>query len=73
MKLSNAKIENNQIVLKFDYRIYGIGEDISMTHDLKLWSNPKQVCEDLVSASNNIINTLELDIEIKSVKEKIPK
>ena len=67
MKLSNIKIENDQIVLKFDYRMYGIGDDITMMHDLKLWSDPKQVCEDLVNTANGIIDTLELDMEIKSV------
>ena len=70
MKLSNAKIENDQIVLKFDYRTYGIGDDITMMHDLRLWSDPKQVCEDLVNTANGIIDTLELDMEIKSVETK---
>ena len=70
MKLSNAKIENDQIVLKFDYRIHGIGDDITMMHDLKLWSDPKQVCEDLVNTANGSIDTLELDMEIKSVETK---
>ena len=70
MKLSDAKIENGQIVLKFDYRTYGIGDDITVMHDLKMWSNPKQVCEDLVNTANGIIDTLELDAEIKSVETK---
>ena len=70
MKLSDVKIENDQIVLKFDFRTYGIGDDITMSHDLKLWSNPKQVCEDLVNTANGIIDTLELDMEIKSVETK---
>lgn len=70
MKLSNAKIENDQLVLKFDYRMYGIGDDITIMHDLKLWSNPKQICEDLVNTANGIIDTLELDMEIKSVETK---
>jgi hypothetical protein len=70
MKLSDAKIENGQIVLKFDYRTYGIGDDITVMHDLKMWSNPKQVCEDLVNTANGIIDTLELDVEIKSVETK---
>ena len=70
MKLSNIKIENDQIDLKFDYRMYGIGDDITMMHDLKLWSDPKQVCKDLVNTANGIIDTLELDMEIKSVKTK---
>ena len=50
--------------------MYGIGDDITMMHDLKLWSNPKQVCEDLVNTANGIIDTLELDMEIKSVETK---
>lgn len=70
MKLSDVKIENDQIVLKFDYRMYGIGDDITIMHDLKMWSNPKQVCEDLVNTANGIIDTLELDMEIKSVEKK---
>lgn len=70
MKLSDVKIENDQIVLKFDFRTYGIGDDITITHDLKLWSNPKQVCEDLVNTANGIIDTLKLDMEIKSVETK---
>ena len=70
MKLSNVKIENDQIVLKFDFRTYGIGDDITMSHDLKLWSSPKQVCEDLVNTANGIIDTLELDLEIKKVDNK---
>jgi len=70
MKLSDAKIENGQIVLKFDYRTYGIGDDITVMHDFKMWSNPKQVCEDLVNTANGIIDTLELDVEIKSVETK---
>lgn len=70
MKLSDVKIENDQIVLKFDYRMYGIGNDITMMHDLKLWSDPKQVCEDLVNTANGIIDTLELDLEIKSIETK---
>ena len=70
MKLSNAKIENDQLVLKFDYRIYGIGDDITLIHEIKLGSNPKQVCEDLVNTANGIIDTLELDMEIKSVEKK---
>ena len=70
MKLSDVKIENDQIVLKFDFRTYGIGDDITMSHDLKLWSSPKQVCEDLVNTANGIIDTLELDLEIKKVDNK---
>lgn len=70
MKLSDVKIENDKLVLKFDYRMYGIGDDITIIHDLKLWSNPKQVCEDLVNTANGIIDTLELDVEIKSVIKK---
>ena len=70
MKLSDVKIENDKLVLKFDYRMYGIGDDITIIHDLKLWSNPKQVCEDLVNTANGIIDTLELDVEIKSVEKK---
>ena len=31
---------------------------------------PKQVCEDLVNTANGIIDTLELDMEIKSVEKK---
>ena len=68
MKLSDVKIENDQIVLKFDFRTHGIDDDITMMHDLKLWSNPKQVCEDLVNTANGIIDTLELDMEIKSIE-----
>ena len=70
MKLSDIKIENDKLVLKFDYRMYGIGDDITMMHDLKLWSDPRQVCEDLVNTVNGIIDTLELDMEIKSVESK---
>lgn len=70
MKLSNIKIENNQIIIKFDYRLYGIGDDISLMHELKLGSSPKQVCEDLVNTANGIIEALELDAEIKSVEKK---
>ena len=70
MKLSDVKIENDQIVLKFDFRTYGIGDNITIKHDLKLWSNPKQVCKDLVNTANGIIDTLELDMEIKSIETK---
>ena len=70
MKLSNAKIENDQIVMKFDYRIYGIGDDITLIHKIKLGSSPKQVCEDLINTANGIIDTLKLDMEIKSVETK---
>ena len=70
MKLSDVKIENDQIVLKFDFRTYGIGDGITMMHDMKLWSSPEQVCEDLVNTANGIIDTLELNMEIKSVKTK---
>lgn len=70
MKLSDIKIENDQIVLKFDYRMHGIGDDITMMHSFKLWSDPKQVCEDLVNTANGIIDTLELNMEIKSVEKK---
>ena len=70
MKLSDIKIENDKLVLKFDYRVYGIGDDITLMHELKLGSNPKQVCEDLVNTANGIIDTLELDMEIKSVEKK---
>ena len=70
MKLSDIKIEDDKLVLKFDYRTYGIGDDITIMHDLKLWSDPKQVCKDLVNTANGIIDTLELDMEIKSVETK---
>ena len=70
MKLSDIKIENDKLVLTFDYRTYAIGDDITIMHDLKLWSDPKQVCEDLVNTANGIIDTLELDMEIKSVETK---
>ena len=70
MKLSNIKIESNQIIIKFDYRLYGVGDDISLIHELKLGSSPKQVCEDLVNTANGIIEALELDMEIKSVENK---
>lgn len=70
MKLSKIATDKNQIKLTFDYRIYGLGEDITFIHDLKLGSSPKQVCEDLVNTANGIIDTLELDMEIKSVETK---
>ena len=70
MKLSNIKIENEQIHLKFDYRIYGIGDDISLIHEIKLGSSPEEVCKDLVNTANGIIDTLKLDMEIKSVENK---
>lgn len=70
MKLSNIKIENDQIIIKFDYRLYGIGDDISLMHEIKLGSSPKQVCEDLVNTANGIIDALKLDAEIKSVETK---
>lgn len=70
MKLSDIKIENDKIVLKFDYRIYGIGDDITLMHELKLGSTAKQVCEDLVNTANGIIDILKLDMEIKSVETK---
>ena len=70
MKLLDIKIENDKIVLKFDYRMYGIGDDITLMHEVKLGSSPKQVCEDLVNTANGIIDTLELDMEIKSVETK---
>ena len=59
MKLSDIKIENDKLVLTFHYLTYGIGDDITIMHDLKLWSDPKQVCEDLVNTANGIIDTLE--------------
>ena len=70
MKLSKAEIKNNEIILKFDFRTYGIGDDITMIHDLKMWSSPKQVCEDLINTANGIIDTLELDMEIKTLENK---
>ena len=70
MKLSKIATNKNQIKLTFDYRIYGLGENITLIHDLKLGSSPKQVCEDLVNTANGIIDTLELDMEIKSVETK---
>ena len=70
MKLSKIVTNKDQVKLTFDYRIYGLGEDITLIHDLKLGSSPKQVCEDLVNTANGIIDTLELDMEIKSVKTK---
>ena len=68
MKLSEVKLENDKIVLKFDYRMYGIGDDITFEHDLKLWANPKQVCEDLIDTAYCIANKLELDLENESNK-----
>ena len=70
MKLLNAKVENNQIVLKFEYRVLGIGEDITFIHKLKLGDSPMEVCEDLVNTANDIIDKLELDMEIKSAEKK---
>ena len=69
MKLSEAKIENDKLVLKFDYRMYGIGDDITFTHDLKLWTTPQQVCDDLMGAAHSISNKLEFDLD-KSNSEK---
>lgn len=65
MKLSEVKLENDKIFLKFDYRMYGLGDDITFEHDLKLWTNPKQVCQDLIDTAHSIANKLELDLEKK--------
>ena len=48
--------------------MYGIGDDITFEHDLKLWTNPKQVCEDLINTAYCIANKLELDLENESNK-----
>ena len=63
MKLSEAKIEDDKIILKFDYRMYGIGDDITFVNDLKLWTNPKQVCKDLINTAYSISNKLEFDLD----------
>ena len=65
MKLSEVKLENDKIFLKFDYRMYGLGDDITFEHDLKLCTNPKQVCQDLIDTAYSIANKLELDLEKK--------
>ena len=70
MKLSRAEIKDNEIILKFDFRTFGIGDDITMSHDLKMWSSPKEVCEDLINTANGIIDTLELDLELKTLNKK---
>ena len=70
MKLSKAEIKDNEIILKFDFRTFGIGDDVTMSHDLKMWSSPKEVCEDLINTANGIIDTLELDLELKTLNKK---
>ena len=70
MKLSKAEIKDNEIILKFDFRTFGIGDDVTLSHDLEMWSSPKQVCEDLINTANGIINILELDLELKTLKKK---
>jgi len=70
MKLSKAEIKDNEIILKFDFRTYGIGDDITMSHDLKMWSSPKRVCEDLINTANGIIDTLDLNLELKTLDKK---
>ena len=70
MKLSKAEIKDNEITLKFDFRTYGIGDDITMSHDLKMWSSPKQVCEDLINTANGIIDTLDLNLELKTLEKR---
>ena len=65
MKLSEIKVENDKIFLKFDYRMYGIGDDITFEHDLKLWTNPTKVCQDLIDTAHCIANKLELNLEKK--------
>ena len=55
MKLSKAEIKDNEITLKFDFRTYGIGDDVTMSHDLTMWSSPKQVCEDLIRQMESLI------------------
>ena len=68
MKLSEVKLENDKFFLKFDYRMYGIGDDITFEHDLKLWTSPKQVCEDLIDTAYSIANKLELELENENKK-----
>jgi len=70
MKLSEAKIEDDKIILKFDYRMYGIGDDIIFVNDLKLWTNPKQVCEDLINTAYSISNKLEFDLDHNKLNTK---
>ena len=70
MKLSEAKIEDDKIILKFDYRMYGIGDDITFVNDLKLWTNPKQVCKDLINTAYSISNKLEFDLDQINKKQE---
>ena len=70
MKLSKAEIKDNEIILKFDFRTFGIGDDVTLSRDLKMWSSPKEVCEDLINTANGIIDTLELDLELKTLNKK---
>lgn len=70
MKLSEAKIEDDKIILKFDYRMYGIGDDITFVNDLKLWTDPKQVCKDLINTAYSISNKLEFDLDQINKKQE---
>ena len=70
MKLSEAKIEDDKIILKFDSRMYGIGDDITFENGLKLWTNQKQVCDDLINTAYSISNKLEFDLDHNKLNTK---